>query len=91
MAILGGVNIVKQNGMKILPQEAASAWPIMDELVGARYQPIAYVGTQLVKGVNHFFLAEQTLITSEPERHIVLVTINAFEKNYSIVAIERII
>ena len=52
---------------------------------------MAYVGKQVVKGVNYVFLAEQTLITANPERHIVVVTINEFNGNYGVVNIERII
>lgn len=59
-------------------------------MTGAAYKSIAYVGRQIVKGVNYVFLAEQTLITAQPERHIVAVKINEFEGNYTVAAIERI-
>ncbi len=90
---LGGIEIQEQIGMTSMPQKAASAWSgaLEGKLVGATYKPIAYVGTQVVKGVNHIFIAEQTLIVATPERHIVLVTINEFDGNYSIVGIDRII
>ncbi len=88
---LGGIDIIEQKEMSGFPQRAASAWTIMNGFVGANYKPMAYVGTQVVKGVNHVFIAEQTLITSTPERHIVLVTINEFDGKYSLVGIDRII
>lgn len=88
---LGGIEIIEQKEMTAFPQRAASAWTIMNGLIGANYKPIAYVGTQVVKGVNHVFIAEQTLITSTPERHIVLVTINEFDNKFSLVGIDRII
>lgn len=89
---VGGINIIEQVGMTKFPQEAASAWSYFDgAIVGAAYKPIAYVGTQIVKGVNHVFIAEQTLITAEPVRHIVLVTINEFQNNYITVGIDRIV
>ena len=89
----GGIDILEQIGMDKMPQKAASAWSgaIDGKLVGATYKPIAYVGTQVVKGVNHIFIAEQTLIVATPERHIVLLTINEFDGNFSIVGIDRII
>ena len=89
----GGIDILEQIGMDKMPQKAASAWSgaIDGKLVGATYKPIAYVGTQVVKGVNHIFIAEQTLVVATPERHIVLLTINEFDGNYSIVNIDRII
>ena len=87
---LGGIEILEQQECK-LPQRAASAFSVVSGLVGASYKAIAYVGTQVVKGVNHIFLAEQTLITSQPERHIVSVVINEFDDKYNVVGIERII
>ena len=81
--------------MTQMPQKAASAWSgalaIEGKLLGASYKPIAYVGTQVVKGVNHIFIAEQTLIVATPERHIVLLSINEYDGNYSLVGIERVI
>ena len=88
---LGGIEIIDQKEMTSFPQHGASAWTIMQGLVGANYKPMPYVGTQVVKGVNHIFIAEQTLVVATPERHIVLVTINEFDGKYSLVGIDRII
>ena len=91
MINFGGIEVIEQQGLTKMPQEAASAWSAFDgTMTGAAYKPIAYVGKQVVKGVNHVFLAEQTLITANPERHIVAVKINEFEGNHNILAIERI-
>lgn len=91
MVKFGGIEVVEQTEMKMFTQRAASAWGVMNDLVGANYKPMAYVGTQIVKGVNHFFIAEQTLVTATPIRHIVLVTINEFDGNYSLVSVENIV
>ena len=89
---LGGIEVVERQAMTKFPQEAASAWSYFDgAIVGAGYKPIAFVGTQVVKGVNYVFLAEQTMITNPISRHIVLVKINNFDGNYSIAGIEQII
>ena len=91
MINFGGIEVIEQQGLTKMPQRAASAWSAFDgTMTGAGYKPIAYVGKQVVKGVNHIFLAEQTLITANPERHIVAVKINEFEGNHNILAIERI-
>ena len=89
----GGIEIIEQKGMSEMPQRAASAWSgaIEGKLIGATYKPIAYVGTQIVKGVNHVFIAQQTLITAVTVRHIVILTINEFDGSYSVVNIDRII
>ena len=90
--MLGSYEVVEQQSLTKFEQAAASAWSSFDGLmVGAGYKPVAYVGRQIVKGVNHLFIAEQTLIMAEPERHIVFVTINEFNGSYSLVGIERLI
>lgn len=87
----GAIEVVEQKEMTDFSQEAASAWfAVMGDICGAQYKPVAYVGGQPVKGVNHIFIAEQTLILANPERHIVTVTINEFDGNYNLVSIERI-
>ena len=44
-------------------------------LVGASYQPILYLGTQVVAGVNHLVLCRITLVTAEPIVNFALVVI----------------
>ena len=89
--MFGKIDILEQKELTAFPQKAASAWAAIDGITGASYKPILYVGTQLVKGVNHFFIAEQTIITRNPERHLTLVNINEFDGNFKLVAVERII
>ena len=86
----GEVDIIEQQELTTMPQEAASAWGAVGDIVGATYKPLLYIGGQPVRGVNHIFIAEQTLVLARPERHIVTVTINEFGGNYNIVGIERI-
>lgn len=83
MIKLGKVNVVEQIEQKEFSQEAASAWSAFGGVFGAGYKPIAYVGTQIAKGVNHVFLAEQTLSIAKVERHIVIVTVNEFMGEYT--------
>ena len=90
--MLGSIEVVEQKSMTSFPQGAASAWSAFDSgMVGAAYKPIAFVGTQVVKGTNYVFLAEQTLIIAEPVRHIVLVTVNEFQGKYNTVGIQQIV
>lgn len=90
MNLLGGIEVLEQVELTRLPQRAASAFSVVHELAGAGYKPVAYVGTQVVKGVNHIFIAEQNLMIAAPERHIVSIVINEFEGKFSVVNIERI-
>ena len=88
---MGNIEVLEQKELTVMPQAAANAWSAMSGLVGANYKPMAYVGTQIVKGVNHVFLAEQTMMTVHFDRHIVIVTINEFDGKYCLVNIERVI
>ena len=48
----GAIEIVEQQGMTKMTQKAASAWAAFDcSMTGAGYKPIAYVGTQVAKGI----------------------------------------
>lgn len=88
----GEIEVIEQQELTKMPQKAASAWHgVNGEIIGASYKTIAYIGGQPVRGVNHIFIAQQTLILANPERHIVLVTINEFNGVYNIVSIERIV
>ena len=70
-----------------LPQKVASAASAIEtaELTGASYKPLMYVGTQVVRGVNHWFICEQTLVTARPEKHIVKLAVNEFQGNFELV------
>lgn len=90
----GTLDIIEQPEMSTMPQEASSAWfavlPPDKPLLGATYKPVAYFGGRPTKGVDHVFLAQQTIILAKPERHIALVTINEFGDNYNVVDIQRL-
>ena len=85
--MLGAIQFEDFEGLTSMPQRAASAWSVigMGGLVSASYKPLLYIGTQMVKGVNHWFIAEQTLVTNPPVRHIVTIAINEFNGVYAVV------
>ncbi len=79
--MLGGIQLEEFKGLTSMPQKAASAWVAIEGgIVGAGYKPLLYVGSQVVKGINHWFIAEQTLILAQPERHIVKIAVNEFNQ-----------
>ena len=79
--LLGGVTLEEFKGLEKMPQKAASAWVAVEGgFTGAGYKPLLYVGTQVTKGITHWFIAEQTLILANPERHIVKIAVNEFNK-----------
>lgn len=59
-----------------VPQNVATAIGKLCDLMGATYKPIAYLGSQLVNGVNHAVLAEQELVLAKPQKNIVIVIFN---------------
>ncbi|MBQ3448602.1 MAG: hypothetical protein IJG34_01715 [Synergistaceae bacterium] len=73
---LGSWDISEIKGCN-LPQKVQSAFTaVTGELVGADYQPVLYVGSQLVNGTNYCILAIQTIITAEPKKNLVKVIVN---------------
>ena len=91
--MFGGLTIAEQKGLTSMPQKAASAWIAVEGgIVGASYKPLVFVGTQVAKGITHWFIAEQTFITAEPERHIVKIAVNEFDDEFKLVphSIEKI-
>ncbi|MCM1149341.1 MAG: hypothetical protein NC319_04545 [Butyricicoccus sp.] len=77
-----------------LPQQAATGFSAVagSPIVGARYVPVLYVGTQIVAGTNYMILCEQTMSTLGQERHLVKMVINQSPENqWSLVSIERIV
>lgn len=91
--MFGQIKLAEFKGLTTMPQKAASAWSAFETsgLVGASYKPLLYVGEQAVKGINYWFICEETLITREPERHLVALAINEFGDEYELVpgSIER--
>lgn len=74
---LGGYDIVNIPANK-LPQDAASAvWGAINSgMLGATYIPIWYIGSQLVNGKNHFFIAKEIRSTKNKDTSIVCLVIN---------------
>jgi hypothetical protein len=80
--------------MGSMPQKVASAVAKLNEtLLGAEYEPIAYLGSQVVNGVNHAVLAEQTVITGRDTKNVVVLIFNEKpnEMEATLVNIERVV
>ena len=65
---LGGENMFGQMQLEqftwltSMPQKAASAWDgaFTPEMVGVKFKPLLYLGSQVVNGTLHWFIAERT-------------------------------
>ena len=76
MSVLGGWNLDEVKGTA-LPQRVQTAFTaVTGELVGADYEPIAYLGSQQVNGTNFRVLALQTLVIPNTEKRIVKMIIH---------------
>ena len=77
-----------------MPEKVATAMVKLNEdLLGAEYTPIAYLGSQIVNGTNHAVLAEQLVLSGRDTKNVVLIIFN--EKpgdiNLTLVNIERVV
>lgn len=88
--MFGKIRYENFTGLTTLPQKAASAWSILENLVGAQYKALLFLGTQVVKGTNYYFIAEQTLILATPIRRVVKVCINEFDNKFELINVEEI-
>ena len=77
-----------------MPQKVATAvGELSEQLIGAEYKPIAYLGSQVVNGTNHAVLAEQTILTGKDTKNVVILIFNEKpnEMKATLVNIERVI
>ena len=91
--MFGKIELAEFKELTSMPQKAATAWAGFEELglVGAGYKPLLYLGSQVVKGTNHFFVAEQNLITNPPVRKVVLMAINEYNGKFELARVEDIL
>ena len=82
---LGQIEFENFNDLTAMPQDAASAWAKVSELTGATFKPILYVGRQIVDGINHWFIAEETRITLGGERQLVMFAVNENSGGFELV------
>ena len=77
-----------------MPQKVATAMAeLTNQLTGAEYKMIAYLGSQEVNGINHAVLAEQTVLTGRDSKNIVILVFNEKpnSKEITLVSIDRIL
>jgi hypothetical protein len=77
-----------------MPQKVATAiGKLSEQLMGAEYTPIAYLGSQAVNGTNHAVLAEQLVITGKDTKNVVVLIFNEKpgDMECTLVNIERVV
>lgn len=75
-----------------LPQKVQSAFTsVTSDIVGADYQPVLYVGKQIVNGTNYCLLAVKTTVTAAPASTLVKMVIHEdLEGNAVLKSISRV-
>ena len=76
-----------------LPQKVATAVGKLNEsIVGTEYTPIAYLGSQVVNGINHAVLAEQVIVTGKDTKNVVILIFNEKpNEDLTLTSIERVV
>ena len=75
-----------------LPEKVATAFAALSEqLIGVEYTPIAYLGSQMVNGINHAVLAEQLVLSGKDVKNVVLLIFNEKGMDCTLVNIERVV
>ena len=81
-----------------LPEKVASGFSeVTRAMMGAKYTPVLYVGTQVVHGMNHMIICKQTLAVQGATEHLVNMVLNqnvddgSIVGKWSVVSIEPIV
>lgn len=83
---VGGYDFNFKSG---LPEDVVSGfWNVFGSIgiLGADYEPLAYIGEQIVNGTNHMILGKQTLLTDPATEHLVIVVLHATRRKDDIVS-----
>lgn len=62
----------------------------MNGLIGVKYTPVMYVGSQVVKGMNYYIVAEARVVRPDSEPYAVTICINDFQDNPVLESIEKL-
>jgi len=88
--VLGGWNV--NVTVDKMPEKVATAfYDVFSRFFGAEYTPIAYLGDQVVNGLNHAILAEQLLTTGRDTKNVVIIVLNEQDDGFSLVSITPVV
>ena len=82
---LGNIKLANFQALNSMPQKAATAWSSVEKLLGVNFKPLIYVGEQIVDGTNYYFIAEETFITLDGYRRLILLAINERDGEFAFV------
>ncbi|MBR1695859.1 MAG: hypothetical protein IJ709_10750 [Selenomonas sp.] len=83
-----GAKVVRIIEEAELPEEAQVAFDTATkQLLGVAYKPVAYVGSQVVRGVNHYIICEAKTIYPGSTPFAAVMCLNVFEGKVSVIGI----
>ena len=95
--LTGGWELVEMQACS-LPEKVATVFgEVTQTMFGAKYEPVLYVGTQVVHGVNHMLICKQTLAVQDATEHLVKMVLNqniddgSLVGKWSVLTIEQIV
>ena len=64
---------------------------LLNNILGVRYTPILYIGSQIVKGINHYIVAEAKIVRPDAEPYAVMICFNVFNDSVVVTSIEHLV
>ncbi len=95
--MVGAWEVIENIPACSLPEQVATGFSeVTANMLGAKYVPVLYCATQIVAGINHMIICEQTLATHPEKKHIVKMVLNQapgedLVGKFSIVSISQIV
>lgn len=62
----------------------------LSSMLGMQYTPVMYVGSQVVKGINHYIVAEARIVRPDSDPYAVMICLNVFEDSAIVTGIEKL-
>ena len=75
--------------MAVTEERSALLNQALEELLGVTYEPVSYLGSQVVAGVRHCYLCRATVVYPDAEPYLVLVYV--LEKTDGSAVVEQIV
>lgn len=86
-----GASVVKIIEEEKLPADVQATFEtVAKALVGVSYKAVAYIGRQVVRGVNHYIVCEARAIYPGAEPFAALLAVNVFDGKVSVVGVAPI-
>ena len=87
--MVGNWNMNEAMEVCTMPEEVQAVFDKW-HILGVKYEPVLYAGSQVVKGINYMFICKTTLITPEATEGLAHVILNDFQGEIMTIAINKL-